>query len=55
MGSVTLSLPEAYDLALAVLSANGFSADHAAHLCLCYLQLLCNGCIDLISKIHLIF
>lgn len=30
MGSVTLSLPEAYDLALAVLSANGFSADHAA-------------------------
>ncbi|WP_218804491.1 Ldh family oxidoreductase, partial [Klebsiella quasipneumoniae] len=30
MESVTLSLPEAYDLALAVLSANGFSADHAA-------------------------
>ena len=30
MGSVTLSLPEAYDLALEVLSANGFSADHAA-------------------------
>ncbi len=26
----TLSLPEAYDLALEVLSANGFSADHAA-------------------------
>ncbi|MDK2025286.1 oxidoreductase, partial [Escherichia coli] len=30
MESVTLSLPEAYDLALEVLSANGFSADHAA-------------------------
>lgn len=30
MESVTLSLPEAYDLALQVLSANGFSADHAA-------------------------
>ena len=30
MESVTLSLPEGYDLALAVLSANGFSADHAA-------------------------
>ncbi|HBX8383485.1 TPA: oxidoreductase, partial [Klebsiella pneumoniae] len=29
MESVTLSLPEAYDLALEVLSANGFSADHA--------------------------
>ncbi|MFV3238747.1 hypothetical protein ACNI5M_12905, partial [Klebsiella pneumoniae] len=28
MESVTLSLPEAYDLALEVLSANGFSADH---------------------------
>ncbi|MFK9859404.1 hypothetical protein ACJEQ8_36720, partial [Klebsiella pneumoniae] len=27
MDSVTLSLPEAYDLALEVLSANGFSAD----------------------------
>ncbi|MGF1211625.1 hypothetical protein ACQSHU_26025, partial [Klebsiella pneumoniae] len=26
MESVTLSLPEAYDLALEVLSANGFSA-----------------------------
>ncbi|WP_213342125.1 Ldh family oxidoreductase [Klebsiella aerogenes] len=30
MELVTLSLPEAYDLALEVLSANGFSADHAA-------------------------
>ena len=30
MESVTLSLPEAYDLALAVPSANGSSADHAA-------------------------
>ncbi len=30
MESVTLSLPEAYDTALEVLSANGFSADHAA-------------------------
>ncbi len=30
MESVTLSLPEAYDPALEVLSANGFSADHAA-------------------------
>ena len=29
MESVTLSLPEAYDLALEVLSANGFSDDHA--------------------------